>query len=157
MNKKVIAMIGIALAVIVFAIIAANKNNTELIPEGVGSAISGNTETNETGTIDQPATTKPVVTKPTTTTTTTTATTTPAVKTFTSAQVATHNSEADCYSAVNGNVYDLTAFITKHPGGDRNILRICGIDGSAAFNSQHGGDPKPERILAGFEVGTLVK
>ena len=156
MNKKVIAMIGIVLAVIVFAIIAANKNNTELIPEGVESAISGNTETSETGTVDQPVTTKPVVTKPTTTTTTTT-TTTLAAKTFTIAQVATHNSEADCYSAVNGNVYDLTAFITKHPGGDRNILRICGIDGSAAFNGQHGGESRPEQILAGFEVGTLAR
>jgi cytochrome b involved in lipid metabolism len=148
-------MVGIVLAVIVFAIIAANKNNTELIPEGIESAISGNTENNETGTIDQPATTKPVVTKPTTTTTTTTTSST--AKTFTIAQVATHNSEANCYSAINGNVYDLTAFITKHPGGDRNILRICGIDGSAAFDGQHGGDSKPERILAGFEVGTLIK
>lgn len=149
-------MIGISLAVIVFAIIAANKNNTELIPEGIESAISGNTETNETGTTDQTTTTKPVVTKPTTTTTTTT-TTSSTAKTFTIAQVATHNSEADCYSAINGNVYDLTAFITKHPGGDRNILRICGIDGSAAFNGQHGGESRPERLLAGFEIGTLVK
>ena len=154
MNKKTIAMIGISLAVIVFAIIAA-KNNTELIPEGIESAISGNTETNETGTADQTTTTKPVVTKPTTTSTTTT--TSPTAKTFTIAQVATHNSEADCYSAINGNVYDLTAFITKHPGGDRNILRICGIDGSAAFNGQHGGESRPERLLAGFDIGTLVK
>lgn len=155
MNKKTIAMIVISLVVIVFAIIAASKYNTELIPESIDSAISGNTETKETGTTDQVIITKPVVTKPTTTITTTT---TPAtVKTFTIAQVATHNSEANCYSAINGNVYDLTAFITKHPGGDRNILRICGIDGSAAFDGQHGGDSKPERILAGFEIGTLVK
>ena len=155
MNKKTIAMIVISLVVIVFAIIAASKYNTELIPESIDSAISGNTETKETGTTDQVIITKPVVTKPTTTITTTT---TPAtVKTFTITQVATHNSEADCYSAINGNVYDLTAFITKHPGGDRNILRICGIDGSAAFDGQHGGDSKPERILAGFEIGTLVK
>lgn len=154
MNKKTIAMIVISLVVIVFAIIAASKNNTELIPEGVESVISGNTETSEIGTTNQTTTTKPVVTKPTTTTTATTA---PTAKTFTIAQVATHNSEANCYSAINGNVYDLTAFITKHPGGDRNILRICGIDGSAAFDGQHGGDSKPERILAGFEIGTLVK
>ena len=155
MNKKTIAMIVISLVVIVFAIIAASKYNTELIPESIDSAISGNTETKETGTTDQVIITKPVVTKPTTTITTTT---TPAtVKTFTITQVATHNSEADCYSAINGNVYDLTAFITKHPGGDRNILRICGLDGSSLFDRQHGGDAKPERILAGFEIGTLIQ
>lgn len=76
-------------------------------------------------------------------------------KTFTMSQVAQHDTEADCYTAINGTVYDLTAYINKHPGGDRNILRICGIDGSNSFDNQHGGESKPERILAGFEVGTL--
>lgn len=154
MNKKTIAMIGIIAAVIVFTFIAVSKNYTELVPEGIESAISGNTETSETGTPDQTATTKPAVTSSGTVTVTTNSSN---AKTFTLAQVATHNSEADCYSAINGNVYDLTAFINKHPGGDRNILRICGLDGSSLFNGQHGGDAKPERILAGFEIGTLVQ
>lgn len=79
----------------------------------------------------------------------------PTEKTFTMSQVAQHDSEEDCYSAINGTVYDLSAYVNRHPGGDRNILRICGIDGSNAFDNQHGGESKPERILAGFEVGTL--
>lgn len=75
--------------------------------------------------------------------------------TYTLADVAAHNEEASCWTAINGQVYDLTAFIKKHPGGDRNILRICGIDGSQAFNAQHGGKTRPEETLAWFEIGTL--
>lgn len=79
------------------------------------------------------------------------------VKTFTLAQVAQHADSTSCYSAVNGMVYDLTKWITRHPGGQREILAICGRDGSSAFNGQHGGDARPEQLLAGFEIGTLVK
>lgn len=81
--------------------------------------------------------------------------TTTTAKTFTLTQVATHSSESDCYSAINGNVYNLTTWITQHPGGDRAILSICGKDGSGAFNDRHGGQGGPESILAGFEVGIL--
>lgn len=80
-----------------------------------------------------------------------------ALPTYTLADVATHNEEASCWTAINGQVYDLTAFIKKHPGGDRNILRICGIDGSQAFNAQHGGKKRPEETLAWFEIGVLSK
>jgi cytochrome b involved in lipid metabolism len=81
--------------------------------------------------------------------------TVPTENTFTLQEVAQHSSEADCYSAIDGVVYDLTAWITEHPGGDRNILRICGIDGSKAYNSQHSGEVKANNILAGFEIGIL--
>lgn len=80
-----------------------------------------------------------------------------AAGTFTLAQVATHATEANCYSAINGVVYNLTAWINKHPGGDRAILSICGKDGSAAFNGQHAGSTRVENILAGYEVGILIK
>lgn len=75
--------------------------------------------------------------------------------TFTAAQVAKHNSASDCWTSINGTVYDVTAWIDQHPGGSQRILNLCGIDGSSAFDNQHNGQPKPETILAGFEVGTL--
>lgn len=81
----------------------------------------------------------------------------PVQKTFTIAEIATYNSEERCYAAIRGIVYNLTAFIQKHPGGDRNILKICGKDGTAAFEGEHGGDPKPESTLAGFEVGVVAR
>jgi cytochrome b involved in lipid metabolism len=54
-------------------------------------------------------------------------------------------------------VYDLTRWISDHPGGEQAILSICGKDGSSAFDNQHGGQSKPERILAGYEIAPLVK
>lgn len=70
-------------------------------------------------------------------------------------EVSMHSTESSCWSIVNGQVYDLTSYISKHPGGSKNILRICGKDGTSAFEGQHGGDSKPEKILAGYKIGTL--
>ena len=76
-------------------------------------------------------------------------------KSYTLADVAKHNNASSCWSAINGNVYDLTSWISKHPGGQQAILSICGIDGSAAFNDQHGGQSRPANELAGFSIGVL--
>ena len=78
-------------------------------------------------------------------------------KTFTLADIAIHSSISSCYTVVNGNVYDVTAFASKHPGGEDNILKLCGKDGSAFFNKQHGGQEKPEATLASLKIGTLAK
>jgi cytochrome b involved in lipid metabolism len=80
---------------------------------------------------------------------------TPAASLYTSQTVAVHNSETSCWSIINGAVYDLTSFVSSHPGGDRNILKICGKDGSSAFMGQHGGDSKPESTLAKYYLGQL--
>lgn len=79
------------------------------------------------------------------------------VSVFTLSQVAVHNSRLSCWSAINNNVYDLTSWIPNHPGGEQNILSLCGTDGSSAYNTQHGGASKPTRILAGFKIGALIK
>lgn len=76
---------------------------------------------------------------------------------YTLKEVAKHNSSASCYTVVNNNVYDVTSFITKHPGGSSKILRICGKDGTASFTDQHGGQRKPEQELAGLQIGVLIK
>ena len=76
---------------------------------------------------------------------------------YTLAQVASHGDGSNCWSAVNGSVFDLTKWIAEHPGGEGAILSICGQDGSAAFNSQHGGQGKPERVLESFRIGALIK
>jgi len=69
--------------------------------------------------------------------------------------VSSHNSQSDCWTAVNGKVYNLTNYINSHPGGQMAIESICGVDGSSAFNNQHGGASKPERVLSGFLIGAL--
>lgn len=79
-------------------------------------------------------------------------------KTYTSAEVAAHNTSSSCWTIINGNVYDLTAWIFQHPGGEGAILSICGVDGTQAFEGQHGRprDTRPKQLLAGFKVGTLA-
>lgn len=78
-----------------------------------------------------------------------------APKPYTIATVATHNSKSSCWTIINGNVYDVTSFITQHPGGEKRILSICGIDGASAFTGQHGGQSRPENTLAKFLLGPL--
>ncbi|MEI7709620.1 MAG: cytochrome b5 domain-containing protein [bacterium] len=45
--------------------------------------------------------------------------------------------------------------MSAHPGGSQAILYLCGIDGTKAFNDQHGGQARPERELASFVIGKL--
>jgi predicted heme/steroid binding protein len=58
-----------------------------------------------------------------------------AMKSFTTSEVAKHASEDDCWTIINGNVYDITSYVPRHPGGD-DILLACGSDGSSLFNSR---------------------
>lgn len=74
---------------------------------------------------------------------------------FTMAEVEAHASEESCYTTIDGKVYDVTSFISKHPGGDRNILKICGSDGTSLFEGQHGGQEDAENTLDEFYIGEL--
>jgi cytochrome b involved in lipid metabolism len=76
-------------------------------------------------------------------------------KTYTMAEVKMSNTPDKCWTVIRNKVYDVTAFINKHPGGDKNILKLCGIDGTALFVNKHGGMPQPEQTLQGFEIGKL--
>lgn len=74
---------------------------------------------------------------------------------LTMTDVQAHATASDCWSAVNGNVYDLTDWISRHPGGAADIEAMCGIDASSAFDAQHAGQAQPEQELAQFLVGPL--
>jgi cytochrome b involved in lipid metabolism len=75
---------------------------------------------------------------------------------YTKATVATHNTKASCWSIINSKVYDLTTYVSRHPGGSQSITGICGKDGTSAFTGQHGGSSKPEAILSGFYLAPLA-
>ncbi len=79
------------------------------------------------------------------------------VKTFTMSDIATHNTEVSCYTAINSNVYDITKYIPFHPGGKSNIMKVCGMDGTSVFTGKHGSDEKPNIILRSMQIGVLVK
>lgn len=82
----------------------------------------------------------------------------PKTASYTSAQVAAHSTSRNCWTSIQGNVYDLTNWISQHPGGEEAILSICGKDGTQAFEGQHGSasDTRPKEMLATFKIGTLA-
>jgi hypothetical protein len=75
---------------------------------------------------------------------------------YTMEKVRANNSEASCWSVIEGNVYDLTKWISSHPGGRGNILSLCGKNGTAEFASKHRGDSNPQARLKGFLLGPLA-
>jgi len=88
------------------------------------------------------------------------ATTSPAPPDATAAisadEVALHNTAEDCWTIVNGEVYDLSSFVGRHPGGRAAISQICGRDGTELFTGQHGGQGSPERELSSLKIGVLA-
>ena len=56
---------------------------------------------------------------------------------YTLSDVAKHASSSDCWMAINGKVYNVTLYISQHPGG-REITEGCGKDASVLFNTQGG-------------------
>ncbi len=96
---------------------------------------------------------KVITTPPPVTTTTTILTTT--VKIYILAEVQAANTGSKCWSVVSGSVYNLTSWISQHPGGQAAILSLCGKDGTAAFQGQHGEQVRPLSELAGFKIGIL--
>lgn len=74
---------------------------------------------------------------------------------YSMADVQQHASAASCWSAIDGNVYDLTKWVNRHPGGAARILSLCGVDGTARFHGEHHKESTPNKTLAGFQIGKL--
>jgi cytochrome b involved in lipid metabolism len=74
---------------------------------------------------------------------------------YTAADVAAHNTATDCWSIVDGKVYNLTNWVGKHPGGPGVITSMCGTDGTSLFNSKHQGSATAAGALAGYVIGSL--
>jgi outer membrane biosynthesis protein TonB len=72
------------------------------------------------------------------------------------ADVAKNNSQASCWVAIEGMVYDLTNWIRLHPGGRAAILSLCGTDGTSSFRGAHGGQTRPTATLSGYLLGPLT-
>ena len=71
-------------------------------------------------------------------------------------EVKKHNSADDCWSIIDGNVYDLTIWVNSHPGGSSRITSICGKDGSSNFLGQHSNSNSAKSQLTRFELGKLA-
>ena len=127
-------------------------------------ALATNLVTNETcsasigesAPVTDPVVTDPVVTDPVVTDPVVTTQTTPKTK-LTRAQVAQHGTTSDCWSIIGKNVYDLTSYVSQHPGGPSRIAGICGSNGTSAFKGQHMSDRDVAQVLSAFKIGRVKK
>lgn len=69
-------------------------------------------------------------------------------------EIIQHDSKEDCWTAINGKVYDVTSFIPDHPGGDA-ILKVCGTDGTEVFTGKHGNNNNAKEELENHYIGDL--
>ena len=72
---------------------------------------------------------------------------------YSKADVLSHNSKSDCWLIINSNVYNVTSYINKHPGGAFAIISYCGKDATEPFTKIH--SQGAWNILNDFLVGQL--
>lgn len=88
-----------------------------------------------------------------------------APQTITLAMVEERNKKDDCWTIIDGSVYDITSYVPRHPGGDE-ILLACGTDGTSLFSSRRDSDGQKvgsgtphssgaNNQLQGFLIGEL--
>ncbi|CAO3631701.1 unnamed protein product [Cunninghamella blakesleeana] len=78
------------------------------------------------------------------------------VSEYTLDDVAKHNTDKDCWVVVNGEVLDVTDFLSEHPGGKKAIMIYAGRDATEEFNMLHKPDVVKKYAPKAI-IGTLKK
>ncbi|KAG2031497.1 cytochrome b5 [Suillus americanus] len=66
-----------------------------------------------------------------------------------------HNKKEDAWTAINGKVYNITPYLSYHPGGEKELMRVAGRDGTKLFSLTHAwvnADFMLDACLVGFLV-----
>lgn len=74
---------------------------------------------------------------------------------FTVKEVAKRSTKDELWIIVNARVYDVTSFLSKHPGGDLVILNMAGKDCTDAFENYHQARIT-KNMLSQFLIGEVV-
>lgn len=76
---------------------------------------------------------------------------------YTAADVSKHNSKASCWVTVDSTVYDVTAFVGDHPGGDDLILDWAGKDIKQvmADPKEHSHSDSAYDLLSEYAIGVI--
>ncbi len=74
---------------------------------------------------------------------------------YSMANIAKNNSTSSCWAAISGKAYDLTDWISRHPGGAGAIVSICGTDATSVFQGRHGGQSGPASSLSDYLLGDV--
>jgi cytochrome b involved in lipid metabolism len=74
------------------------------------------------------------------------------------AEVAEHPRESDCWIAIDGLVYDITAYLPDHPSEPELILPWCGKEATQAWRTKGKGrphSPRASQLLEKYKIGAL--
>ncbi|KDQ53167.1 hypothetical protein JAAARDRAFT_39535 [Jaapia argillacea MUCL 33604] len=66
-----------------------------------------------------------------------------------------HNKKEDAWTAISGKVYNITAYLRFHPGGEKELMRVAGRDGTKLFALTHSW-VNADFMLDGCMVGFLA-
>jgi cytochrome b involved in lipid metabolism len=72
-------------------------------------------------------------------------------------QLAAHNTAGSCWLLISGKIYDVSNYLTAHPGGADTIIQHCGTDSTEAFATRGGGQRDHSAyaydMLANYYIG----
>lgn len=74
-------------------------------------------------------------------------------------ELARHDRATDCWMAIEGGVYDLTAYIPVHPAPPDALVAWCGKEATGAFATKGYGSPHSagaRAMLPRYRVGRLA-
>lgn len=77
---------------------------------------------------------------------------------YTLAEVAAHHQAQDCWMAIDGKVYDLSAYLPQHPSSPDIIFPWCGKEASQAYATKTKGrshSTHADKLLEKYLIGTL--
>jgi len=74
---------------------------------------------------------------------------------ITPSELKEHNTRDDAWASFDGKVYNITPYLEYHPGGEKELMRVAGRDGSKLFALTHSW-VNLDHMLDGCMVGFLV-
>lgn len=75
------------------------------------------------------------------------------------AQLARHGTPGDCWMAIRGEVYDLSAYLPLHPSRPEVVEPWCGKEASEAYNTKTKGrrhSGAADQLLRDYRIGSLA-
>lgn len=66
------------------------------------------------------------------------------------AEVGLHSTRKSCWVIIYENVYDITEFLERHPGGASILLTYAGRDATEAFEPFHQADVIQQYLSPGY-------
>jgi len=76
-------------------------------------------------------------------------------KTYSMKEVAEHDRRESCWIVLHDNVYDITAWLEEHPGGEDILLENAGKDATEEFETT-GHSTDARTLMQEYLIGALA-